>query len=189
MNEIETFFDSQKSEQDVKFNKISKKWFNGHAYLPLELFIVNYTFEKSSIKIQYEYRQSEFTKPNAVDVGGAYGDRHNCIIKCKLHSKDEKLKFRIIERNLFSKIFKKHPIHFFSVNCSNKKMKSFLKKNKYLNEIYKVVENSPEFSPSISGNQTDSNFEIIIIYSTQQKNVSILYLMEDFYKSVVSFLK
>ena len=60
-----------------------------------------------------------------------------------------------------------------------------LEKNENLHYIFSIVENSPELSPLIESNMINGVYELNIIYNTQQKNESVLELMNGFCKNLI----
>lgn len=184
---MDIFFEKLKTNENAEFQKNEKKWWNGHAYLPLYNYHLNYKHLSGKIKINYEFRQSEFSKPSAID-GGAFGDRHNYHIMCVIAVDKNYPSFSIDERGILAKLFKKQPAFLYKIKCSEIKMTKMLEQNQNLNDIYQIVENSPEFSPSIIGKMNDGNYELHIICNTQQKNENALNSMNEFCKSVVKYI-
>lgn len=184
---MDNTFTKFKENENSEFQKSEKKWWNGHAYLPLFNYYLTYNYLNSNIIIDYEYRQSEFSKPSAID-GGAFGDRHNCNVICKITVDKKYPKFGITERGILAKIFNRNTELFYKINCNDSNLKNFLKGNIILNKIFLIVENSPEFSPLIEAKMKDGDYELIIRYNTQQKNEEVLILINDFCKKLVDFL-
>ena len=51
----------------------------------------------------------------------------------------------------------------------------------------KIAENSPEFSLLIAAKMKDGNYELNIFYNTQQKNETMLSIINEFCKSVIEY--
>lgn len=183
---METIFLKLKEKYKAEFNKSLSKWWNGHAYFPLINYQLNYKYLKGVIKINYEFRQSEFTKPSMID-GGAFGDRHNCEINCQIETDKNFPIFTISERGFLNKLFQKNGHVLYKVKCNDKKMQNFLYQDKNLNDIFEIVENSPEFSPLIKGKMILSNYQINIKYNTQQKNESIINSINELCKNLIEY--
>lgn len=183
---MEDFFEKLKCEVDAKFQKNEKKWFNGSAYFPLISYNIQYKYLIGEIKINYEFRQSEFSKPKGFE-GGLFGNRHNCLLICNILVDKKHPNFSISERGIFAKLFKKKSTLVYKVNCKEKGLTQMLENNKSLGRIFKIVENSPEFSPSINGKMDKDNYKLNIIYSTQQNNESVLILMNEFCRTIIEF--
>jgi hypothetical protein len=184
---MEEIFEKLKENENAKFQKNEKKWFNGHAYLPLFNYHLNYKYLTGDVKIHYEFRQSEFSKPSMID-GGAFGDRHNCQVNCVISVEKEFPMFKISERGILAKLFRKTPAFFYFIKCNETKLTKMLKRNQYLNEIFQIVENSPEFSPLIESKMNNGNYELNIIYNTQQKNGKVLISINEFCKSLIEYI-
>lgn len=187
---MEGFFENLKEKE--KGNLVLKKgtWWNGNAYMPFYKYILNYKYKDSEIIFNYEYRQSQFTKPSMID-GGALGDRHISEVSCKVKPKKGSCNFKIIERGLFRRIFSPTKGDLFKVKCKDDEMKEFLLKNQSLYYLYSIVENTPEFCPEIlgikKGKLDEKYFLLKIRYNTQQKNKSILFHINEFCKEVSDF--
>ena len=184
---MDKFFEKLRQKENAEFQKSEKKWWNGHAYLPLYNYYLNYHHLNSEVKIHYEFRQSEFSKPSIID-GGAFGDRHICDVKCIIEVKKNYPSFGISELGLFAKLFNKQNEKYYKVNCNENKMRKMLEQNKNLNEIFLIVKNSPEFSPLIEGKMNDSYYELTVLYNTQQKDSNALNSINEFCKNIIGYL-
>jgi hypothetical protein len=183
---MEKIFTKLKENENSEFRKNEKKWWNGHAYLPLINYHLNYKYLKGEIIINYEFRQSEFSKPSMID-GGAFGDRHNCQVNCKITTEKNYTNFSISERGILAKLFNKKTELFYEVKCNDEKLKNFLLENKNLNKMFIIVENSPEFSPCIEAKIKKEKYELNIMYNTQQKNGNVLNLINEFCKNLIEY--
>ena len=183
---MENTFTKLKENENAEFRKNEKKWWNGHAYLPLLNYHLNYKYLNSNLFINYEFRQSEFSKPSMID-GGAFGDRHNCQVKCKIATEKNFPNFSISERGISAKLFNRKTEFYYKVNCSDENLTNFLQRNKNLNDIFRIVENSPEFSPLIESKMKAENYELNIMYNTQQKNENALNLINEFCKNLIEY--
>ncbi|WP_428741308.1 hypothetical protein [Tenacibaculum sp.] len=187
---MEEYFKNLKEKE--KGNLVLKKgrWWNGNTYMPFYEYTLNYKYKDSEIIFNYEYRQSEFTKPSMID-GGALGDRHICQVSCEVRPKKDSCNFKITERGFLGRILRSTKGDLFKVKCENVEMKEFLLKNQSLYYLYSIVENSPEFSPEILGVKKDKldekYFQLKIRYNTQQENKSILFHINEFCKEVSTF--
>jgi hypothetical protein len=181
---MEIFFEKIKQKENAEFQKNEKKWWNGRAYLPFFDYYLKYNYLNSLVKIHYEFRQSEFSKPSAID-GGAFGDRHICNVKCIIKVKESHPSFSITELSLFSRLFRKQNEINYKVNCIDNKMRKILEHNKILHEIFLIVKNSPEFSPLIEGKMNGNIYELNITYNTQQKDSNALNSVNEFCKSLI----
>tara|TARA_R110000868_G_scaffold399453_2_gene673202 strand:+ start:3678 stop:4238 length:561 start_codon:yes stop_codon:yes gene_type:complete len=183
---MENTFTKLKENENAEFLKSEKKWWNGHAYLPLKNYHLNYKYLNGKIIIHYEFRQSEFSKPSMID-GGAFGDRHNCQVKCKIEIDKSFLNFSISERGILAKLFNRKPDLNYVIKCNNENLKNFLKRNQNLKDIFTIVENSPEFSPLIEAKMKNGNYELNIMYNTQQKNENALNSINEFCKNLIDY--
>lgn len=183
---MEKIFTKLKESQNAEFRKTEKKWWNGHAYLPLINYHLNYKFLNGLVKIHYEFRQSEFSKPSMID-GGAFGDRHNCQVKCEITTEKDYPNFSITERGILAKLFNRKTEFNYKIKCSDENLKTFLQRNQNLNGIFVIVENSPEFSPLIEAKMKDGNYELNIMYDTQQKSETILNLINEFCRNLIEY--
>ncbi len=183
---MENIFIKLKERENAEFRKIEKKWWNGHAYFPLKNYYLNYKYLHGIINIHYEFRQSEFSKPSMID-GGAFSDRNICQVKCEVKSNRRIPKFNISERGILAKLFNKKDVLNYRVTCDDKNLKNFLQQNLNLNSIFRIVENSPEFSPLIEAKMEDDSYKLNILYNTQKKNENALHLINEFCKNIIEY--
>lgn len=183
---MENTFTKLKENENAEFRKIEKKWWNGHAYLPLINFHLNYKYLDGEIIINYEFRQSEFSKPSMID-GGAFGDRHICQVRCEIETDKSYPNFSISERGIFTKLYNRKPDLNYIIKCKDENLTNFLRRNQNLYDIFIIVENSPEFSPLIEAKMNVGNYELNIIYNTQQKNETALNSINEFCKSLIEY--
>nr|WP_321231068.1 hypothetical protein [uncultured Psychroserpens sp.] len=184
---MEEIFEKLRENENTEFQKKEKRWFNGHAYFPLFNYHLNYKYLTGEIKTHYEFRQSEFSKPSMID-GGAFGDRHICEVNCVISVNKEFPMFRISQRSILARLLKKAPALLYNIKCNETELKKMLERNQNLNEIFQIVENSPEFSPFIEGKMNNGNYELNIGYNTQQKNGNTLFLINEFCKNVIEYI-
>ena len=184
---MDTIFKTLQEKENGTFFKKETKWWNGHAYFPCYTYALHYQFLSANIKIHYEYKQSEFSKPSMVD-GGAFGDRHHCSIKVNITTNKKNADFQIYERSFFSKLFKKQNTSSYQIKCKDTKLNAFLKNNTNLQNIFSIVENSPEFSPLLQAKSKKQNYSLYITYSTQQENGYALFLANDLCKDIISYI-
>ena len=183
---IEKVFKKLHTEiKNSEYTKIEKKWWNGHAYFPLYYYILKYEYLKGKVIIQYKFLQSEFTKPTMIN-SGAFSDRHQCEINVALEIAKTTSNFEILASNFFKRIFNKKTLNF-KVKCNDENLKLKLETNENLSKLYKIVENSPEFSPEIYGKTTNNgkDYKIVINYSTQLMNPDIVQLCNLFCKDII----
>lgn len=183
---MENTFTKLKEDENAEFLKSEKKWWNGHAYLPLKNYHLNYKYLNGKMMIHYEFRQSEFSKPSVID-GGAFGDRHYCQVKCEIITQHNYPNFSISERAILIKLFNKNPNLYYKVECIDNDLKNFLLRNQNLNSLFRIVENSPELSPLIEAKMKNGNYDLNIMYNTQQKNENVLLLINDFCKNLIEY--
>ncbi len=183
---MENTFTKLKENENAEFRKSEKKWWNGHAYLPLLNYYLNYKYLNGKIVAHYEFRQSEFSKPSMID-GGAFGDRHNCQVKCEIETDKNYPNFSISERGILAKLFNRKPELNYLIKCNDENLINFLRRNQNLNDIFIIVENSPEFSPLIETKMKNGNYELNIIYNTQQKNENALNSINEFCKNLIEY--
>lgn len=171
---MKTFFQNHAEKLNGNFIYREGTWFNGHAYMPEFFYKLKYTCCNTRITINYNFKQNEFSKPSAFD-GGAYGDRHICKIECLVKCEKKHNKIIVQSRSFTNKIFDKNPSHFFKVNSKDKLMSLFLRENLVLNEIFKIAESSPEFSPLIIGEQkNEGQYVLTVEYNTQKEKKKVL---------------
>lgn len=179
-------FENIAKSENAELQMTESTWFNGHAYFPLFIYNLEYDFLSAKVQIQYEFRQSEFSKSSVID-GGAFVDRHLYDIKCSIKSSKTYPNFRIVERGMLAQLFRRKSEILYDVKCKSETLQSVLKQNKNLQEIFKVVENSSEFSPWIEAKMKNGNYQLNIMFNTQQKNEVALNLINDFCKNLIEY--
>lgn len=92
-------------ENSISFKRKESKWYNSNAYFPLiEIQILE---EKNDVNIfhNFEFRQSEFSKPNYINSNDSLTSR--IIIKSEITLKNNKLSdFKIEKSGYFTNLFK-----------------------------------------------------------------------------------
>jgi hypothetical protein len=172
-----------KEKESGTLTMSEKKWFNGHAYLPLYLYHLTFGYKTQTVDLKYEFRQNEFSKPSAIG-GGAFSDRHLCHIKCSFDSSLPD--FSIDSRTLLSRLLNKNPKVNFRVKCKDTVLQKSLSINTPLSNIFKIVEESAEFSPLIVGKLIkNSHYQINIDYNTQIEKQDVIVEFLDFLKSII----
>ena len=114
------------------------------------------------------------------------GDRHICNIVCEIKAIDI-CNFKITERSILSKLLYSKTTANFKVKCLDIFIRKKLLLNINLLEIFKIAENSPEFSPLITGQLNKQGLYIIKInYNTQMMNSKIIDFCIDFCKDIIN---
>jgi hypothetical protein len=186
MQQMKSFFENLTESDNAEFQKNESTWWNGHAFLPIFNYNLKYKFLSGKVEINYEFRQSEFSKPSMIDVG-TFGDRHLYQLKCEIETEKTYPNFSISERGILAKLFWQKSDSLYKVKCKDEKLKKVLKQNGNLKKIFIIIENSSEFSPLITANMKNGNYELNIMYNTQQKNEETLYLTNNFCKNLIEY--
>jgi hypothetical protein len=183
---MDEFFAKLAVDEEAEFYKNELEWWNGHNNLPLITYQLKYKYLSAKVNVEYEFRQSEFSRPSAID-GGIFSDRHNYQVRCEIITNKKYPILNISERGVLVKLLKPKSYLNFNVKCIDKKLKSSLQQNLNLKNIFTIVENSAEFSPLIIGKMKEGYYELNVMYNTQQKNENSLKLINDFCTNLVEY--
>ena len=178
---------SYQEQPEFTFGKEEKKWFNGQWMSPMDIYQAQFCHGNGSLKIRYEVRKTEPDSPSAQI--GSMGDRHFCTIICDISSETFNSPFEITERSILKKIFKRRPSHYFIVKTPDPQLREKLISNTELNELFKLVESSPEFSPAIKGERDSSTalYRVTIFYGgTKKMRDTCLRLCIEFCKTLMN---
>jgi hypothetical protein len=159
--EVKDYFEKLKKKINGDLKIESSSWFNGHAYFPFNIYQLNMSFENYSIKIEYEFKQSEFSKVSAYD-GGENMDRNTCGIECFINSTNFS-NLEIIETGFLARIRNKTT---FKIKTIDDDFKDYLFKLTELKEIFSLSAESSDFSPQIIGKNKTENYYLSIRYSS-----------------------
>ncbi|MFK7798508.1 MAG: hypothetical protein AB8E82_13735 [Aureispira sp.] len=189
---IETF-KQLSDELNGKLQVQKSRWYDGYAYFPLNCYELNFEYQTAQVNIFYENRDSEFSKPSALD-SGLFGSRHICEITCKLSTENTCLPpFRLEGRGYFKRIFYPFDKPNYALKCKEKHFSKWLDKNKELYSIYKIVENSSEFEPLMIGKiirgKSNPRYELRIAYNTQRSKKEIIEMLVTFLKAILRYKK
>jgi len=182
---METFFNQLEKDENAQLLKVEEKWWNGNTYMPLLRYHATYHYKHIPIKINYEFRSSEFSKPSFIDQG-TLGDRHIYKINCKIPSTSSLPSFDITERSLLVQLFTRKPQLNYKVYCKELKLKNMLKANLNLKQTFQLVEKSPEFSPIIEGKMKNGTYHISINFNTQIAQEEPIQFLHKFCKDVIN---
>ncbi|AXG74024.1 hypothetical protein DVK85_07105 [Flavobacterium arcticum] len=153
------------------------KWFNGHTYLPVYLYDLDFSYRGWDFMVRHEFRSSEFSKSGAIGLD-TFSDRH--LFDIKVTAKNVTLPdFEVLTKGFFAKIFAKSESKNFKVKSRDKNFIEQLFNNTELIDIYKSTDS--EFSPELYGVGKKGSYMLTVRYTTQQKRIELL-------KSMISFI-
>lgn len=110
---------------NIHFIKSEKKWFNSNTYFPLIIFEVSQEFKNYIVKHRFEFKESEFNKPNIINSSDSLTSRIS--VKSEIHIKNYNIENFVIENsNYFKRIFKKEVTY--KVSTDNKILEKTLLK-------------------------------------------------------------
>lgn len=183
MNE---FTDRLSEELQCSYTLESSRYWNGHAYFPLDIYRWQLQEGDSNVCIEYECRDNEYAKPNSMD-GGAFGARHLFKISCRFPSPTA-IDFRITEPGLLAKWLKgkKQKFH---LKCQDSALTKELNKNESLDKIFSHVLESPEFSPSIEASTKNQICRLVAQFNLQQTSALGLMLILEFFQDIRGWKK
>lgn len=182
--EIDIFFENLKQENLGTLDIKKSKWFNGHAYLPITLYTFILKANEVPIEIIYEYRQSEFSKSSAAS-GGTFSDRHLCRILLKSINTNL-FDFSVSKRSFWDKMINRSNGSSYVVKCKHLELKKMLQNNENLNSIYRVVNESSSFEPSIIAKLDKGVLNLEIAYNTDRFNSNIIIDFISFLRTIIS---
>lgn len=144
---------------DIKFTKTEKKWFNSNAYFPLVTFEIHQENNNALIKHTLVFKESEFSKPNFINSSDNLTSR--ITVQSKIILKDSKIEnFKIEHTNYFKKIFQKDVNY--KVSTNDKILEKKLLENDSVQSFFKMFNDDPEFDPIITGKNESDNFKVEI---------------------------
>lgn len=174
---MESFFKDISKKYGGDLNIRQTTWYNGHAYLPLKIYDLTFKINEKSIKIHYEFRQSEFSQSTNID-GGAFGDRHifeiNGIYNNIIYSK-----FNVVETNPILNIFSSKKDKY-RIKSKGTQLVLSEKAKVNLDNIYDYLTIDSEFSPSVQGKPINDNFEIKFLFNLKRPHVELIQYIIDF---------
>ena len=161
---------------NLNYTKSEKKWFNSNAYFPLIIFEVKQEYNNYKIRHQFEFKESEFTKPNFINSSDSLTSRIS--IKSIINIENPNIEnFEIKNSNYFKKIFNKDVT--FKISTNNKILENKLLENSSIKSFFKMFINDPEFEPIISGKKENNNFCVNINFMCRNLNENYLALFEN----------
>lgn len=183
---MDSFFEELEYSENGILSKTQHRWYNGNGYFPLTTYKISFDYLYSTFVIDYEYRGSQFKKPNFIG-GGAFGDRHICQVVCSFESGEiQAPKFKVSGRNILEKVFrrKKLPFH---AKCKDSEILKILKANPELLHIFNTSESSADFFPLIIGehDKMSSKYIIRVNYNTVERRDDILFSVIIFVKNII----
>jgi hypothetical protein len=183
LNTILMNFRSFSDQTGFAYQRIENKWFNGLYYSPVDIYQLRFGFNNAEIDIKYEVRRTNVDSPST--PLGSMGDRHFCAISC--HLRGHYGNFEITARTLIQKILRRKPALYFKVKTNDSVLKRKLLSNQNLNHLFYLSENTPEFSPSIrgeNGTEAEKNYVLFVLYGGSKKmRVEILHNCIEFCKN------
>lgn len=157
-------------ENSISFKRKESKWYNSNAYFPLiEIQILE---EKNDMNIfhNFEFRQSEFSKPNYINSNDSLTSR--IIIKSEITLKNNNLSdFKIEKSGYFTNLFKGNSS--FKITSKNQSLKKLLQ-SKEMKNFFEMYSEDPEFEPMITGVKNDEGYKISIDF--QCRNINEKYI-------------
>lgn len=183
---MKRFFENLTDCPTIEFQEAESKWYNGHGYFPLFNYNLNYQYLSGKVEIHYEFRQSEFSKSSAIDVG-SFGDRHLYEIKCEIKTSNKYPNFSVKEIGVLEKLLSANSQIKYKIKCENKELKRILEENINLKQIYNLVDNSSEFSPQIEAKSKQGYYVLKVMYNTKLKNEESIQLFNDFCKNLIEY--
>jgi hypothetical protein len=183
MTTVDRFFESFKSNENIIFNKVEDKYFNGQFFSPLLKYYMTFNFEGGKIQLYYEIQITLFNQPTVTI--GAFGDKHRCSLQCFFVSNNKMAAFEIEKRGLLQMIFNPKPDKYHIIKTKDAELLKKLLENIHLNNVYKIAETTSEFSPSITG-KADSSFNNTYLINVQFGNKTF---HEEALHSIIAFCK
>lgn len=168
------------SEYKIEFN--SETYWNGKAYMPIEISKIFIETANSRTIIRYEERFGEYTKSNI--LGREDENVFNSITN--ISNAKHKHPFKIKTTSLLRKLLSNDGV--IKIETSDKVLKEMLEAYPGLIQIFKIADEHSDFDPDIIGtfNKSTEEFTIEINYLTRTKNDQIILLMIDFIKFISS---
>ena len=157
----------------LEFKVTNDTYWNGKAQMPIETAVILLKSSNSETKINYEERTGEFTK---VTIAG-FVDQNIFASKTKIKNPTIKSSFKISAIGSIEKIFNRNKS--FKISTNNSELKKLLSGSALLKSIFKLVENSSDLSPELSGNfENEANeYCIQINYVTKTRSEELIILM------------
>lgn len=157
-------------ENSINFKRKESKWYNSNANFPLiEIQLLE---KKSEIDIfhNFEFRKSEFSKPNFINNNDSLTSR--IIVKSEIILKNKSLSdFQIEKSSYFINLLKGNSS--FKITSKNQYLKKLLN-NKEMKYLFEMFSDDPEFEPIIKGVNFDDKFKISINF--QCRNIDGKYI-------------
>lgn len=168
---MEEFLKKISDQYNGIINITESTWYNGHAYMPLYVYSLQFNANDLNIQFRYELRQSEFNKSKSVD-GGAFGDRHIFEFNAT-NNKKEWPGFEVNETGIFKRIASKRKA-LFNITSKSQNLCKTLLNNSDLNQIMSFINIDSEFSPNISGKAKEDVYRLKIVFHLQQMHYDLL---------------
>jgi hypothetical protein len=168
---MEIFLKKMAEQYDGTFQVDESTWYNGHGYMPLFIYTLEFNENNLKVKFEYEFRKSEFKNATAID-GGTFGDRH--IFEFTATNSEKGFPNFIVEEvSFFKRIFLKNKLPF-HIKCESKEFINSILNNHNLKEMMRFMSIDPEFSPTIYG-KTDKNiYNLKILFLTKKVQYDLL---------------
>ncbi len=178
---MEIFFKKISEQYGDTLNIDESTWYNGHAYMPLLTYTLEFNENNLKVNFKYEFRKSEFKSSTSID-GGTFGDRH--IFEVTAFYKNISYdKFSVVETYNIFQLFSKNKTRY-KLKSKEDKIINNESINRSLDQIYQYVDIDPEFSPNIYGKPLDNDYEIIITFNTKIPHIK---LVEEILAFLLSF--
>ena len=168
---MEVFLKKIAEQYDGTLQVNESTWYNGHAYMPLFIYTLEFNEDNLKVKFKYEFRKSEFENSTSID-GGTFGDRH--IFEFTANNSEKEFPSFIVEDvNIFKRIFLKNKLPF-HIKCKSKEFSNMLLNNHNLKEMMSFVSIDSEFSPNIYGKTDEDIYNLKILFLTKKVQYNLL---------------
>ena len=180
---IDIFFElKRKYSAEIKVEETT--WFNGHAYLPLKVYVTIFSYKLWEFTVRYENRCSEFESKQYVS-GGTFNSRHIYSIRSvKKNPTNDFADFSISEKDFLSKIFAKSKKH---ISSPNSEISSAFRDSVIIDKIFDL--NDSEFSPYIYGKKDQDTYVIYFDFNLAKHDESIFNKLFDALLAIIDILE